>query len=184
MYEHLLVLVQLSTWSYELRLIDIKVMLSNHFPSTPTIRSNNNSAVYGILCTVYYYMYNKYNNVITKYNGNSYNWKGLCKHNSFSPHEPFPPCIHIKPSGEAWMPACVYCILVPRRHQKSKCKISEVKQEHGSTQFMSHFQPFAMITAMIAATMSSNVQIEIRREFKSPDTCIGRSHFSANATIH
>ena len=45
------------------------------------------------------------------------------------------------------------------------------------------FQPFAMMTLMIAATMISNVQIEIRREFLSPDTCIGNSHFSGNATI-
>ena len=122
------------------------------------------------------------NNVITKYDGNSYNGKGLCKTQLLLGD----PSYHIYASQQLkkfeW-PACVYCILAPRRHQKGKCKISEVKQEHGSTQFMSHFQPFAMITAMIAATMSSNVQIEIRREFKSPDTCIGCSHFSANATI-
>ncbi len=36
-----------------------------------------------------------------------------------------------------------------------------------------------MTTAMIAAAMISNVQMEIRREH----ACIGSSHFSANATI-
>ena len=48
-------LVQLTTWSYQLRLIDVKWTLSNHFPSTPTIRSNNNCAVNSVSCTVYYY---------------------------------------------------------------------------------------------------------------------------------
>ena len=62
-------------------------------------------------------------------------------------------------------------------------QICEVKQEHGSTQLMCRFPTIRHDDCNDRCNHDKQRTDEIRSEFLSPDTCIGNSHFSANATI-